>query len=237
MQSGWAEPVKWDDRKEISRTKDGLLFLSTGILLASIPFPLIEGIGSLLAIIGVLLIILCREAFGQKHSRNVLLSLIIYIAGVAITAAVTLDFASKIVSQLVAGASKNSVNAALSSSFLELLIGTFIGAAVAGFSQVLLSYGIQNRRGRRLLWIAYVATLAVGAVVFVLVWPQITSVVDQAFASGTYISGPVEDLQTFATNIMLLNIIPATIFALAYYSAVIRIRIGESALPSGRGKR
>ncbi len=50
------------------------------------PVPIITFIGGILALIGAILVILGRKAFGSDHSRNAIWSIIIYIVGLAIIA-------------------------------------------------------------------------------------------------------------------------------------------------------
>ncbi len=226
--STWREPVHWDDRKEVSRTKDGLLFLSLGSIVASIPFLGIGLIGEIIAVIGALLVVFGREAFGEKHSKYVLFSIVIYLVAFLTAAIFTVGFAGSLVSTTASTTSNNALRASLSNYFNQFLIGSLIASVLSGIGQVLFTYGIQNRRGRVFLWTGYASTLAVGIIVLVVIMPQISTALAQAFSSGTYDSGPLLALQSQTDAFRLLSMIPGFIFALAYYSALVRIRIGES---------
>src|SRR5213592_907352 len=65
-------PSAWDAerRKQIDRTKTGVLLLLIGTLIGWL--PIIGVLGGLLVLIGAILVILGRKAFGAAHSRNVL---------------------------------------------------------------------------------------------------------------------------------------------------------------------
>ncbi len=87
--------MHWDDKKEVSRTKDGLLFLSLGAIVGSVPLLGIGFVGEIIAVIGAILPILGREAFGEKHSKYVLVSTVIYLVGFLITAIFALAFTAQ----------------------------------------------------------------------------------------------------------------------------------------------
>src|SRR5881396_2304635 len=57
-------------------TDRGLLLLAMGLLLG--PIPVIGLLGLVLAFVGAILIIIGREAFGERHSRYVLLAAAVY---------------------------------------------------------------------------------------------------------------------------------------------------------------
>ena len=61
------DDVNYHKRREIDRTKTGLLLLIVGLLVGPVPF--IGIIGGILEIIGAILVILGRNAFGKPHSN------------------------------------------------------------------------------------------------------------------------------------------------------------------------
>lgn len=72
-------PWEYERKKQIDRTKTGILLLLIGTLIG---WLLIIGvIGSLLILIGAILVILGRRAFGPSHSRNVILSIVLFFVG------------------------------------------------------------------------------------------------------------------------------------------------------------
>jgi hypothetical protein len=85
--------------------------LLVGSLIDWIPF--IGGLGTLCIIIGVILVILGRKAFGSEHRRNVVISILLYIVGlVVIFAAVVVVFVTA-VTGLPQGATRQQIAAAL----------------------------------------------------------------------------------------------------------------------------
>jgi len=85
----------------IGRTKNGLLLLAVSGLLG--PFPILNYLGGILAIVGAVLMILGRGAFGDAHSRNVVLSVVIYIVGLVILFIIGASFALSIASIELSG--------------------------------------------------------------------------------------------------------------------------------------
>src|SRR2546426_7874767 len=77
-------PSAWDAerRKQIDRTKTGLLLLLIGGLISWI--PIIGVFGALLLLIGAILVILRRKAFGSTHARNVVIAIVLYFVGVLV---------------------------------------------------------------------------------------------------------------------------------------------------------
>jgi len=220
---------KWDrDYQEmtaIGRTKNGLLLLAVSGLLA--PIPILNYIGGLLAIVGAVLMILGRGAFGDAHSRNVVLSVFIYIIGLVIVFIVAVSFALTISSIELSGASGASAAAAISSSFNDLLTGAIVVGAVLGFAIVLFTYAIQSRTGRILLLAGYVSSLLIALLVFSIIGPQLSTVVSNSIASRSVDRSGIDALQSGIQFLGLLNFIPGIIYAVAYYLLWERIDMGD----------
>ncbi len=71
------------------------------------PVPIITFIGGILSLIGAILVILGRKAFGPEHSRNAIWSIIIYIVGFVIIIIGLIAFAFAIISATIASRSGN----------------------------------------------------------------------------------------------------------------------------------
>jgi hypothetical protein len=215
---------------DISRTTTGLLLLIVGTLLG--PLPYANLVGGILAIVGAILVIVGRKAFGPAHSRNTIWSIIIFCVGLAIVFVSSVVFFLAVTSAAFANATGNALNPAslsqtLSSSFNTLLIGAAIGGAILGIAQVLFTYAIQNQNGKILLWCGYVASLAVIVVEFIIIGPLIANAASQSFTGTTYNPAPFNSLQTELGLLRLLGFIPAALFASALYLAWSRIGKGE----------
>jgi hypothetical protein len=222
---------------DISRTKTGLLLLIIGILLG--PLPYVNFVGGILAIVGAILVIVGRKAFGPTHSRNTIWSIVIYCVGIAIVVVGSVAFFFAVVSASISSASGGTANSttvaqSLSSSFDILLIGAAVGGAVIGLANILFTYAIQNRRGRVFLWGGYAAGLAVSIVEFMIIAPLISNAASQAFTGTTYNPAPFSALQAQQQVLSLLGFIPAILYATAIYIAWSRIGKGE--IPPATGQ-
>ncbi len=219
-----------DRTQGISRTKTGLLLLIIGLLVGPIPF--VGVIGSILDLIGAILVIIGRRPFGPEHSRNTIWSVIIYVVGIAVVIIGSFAFTLSVVSASINGSAngtfnQNAIGQALASSFNVLLIAAAIGGAIIGIANVLFTYAIQNRDGRIILWSAYVAGLAVSVITILVISPLITSAFQQAVSGGRYNPAPISALQFQESVVGLLGYIPALLYALALYSVVSRINRRE----------
>jgi len=193
---------------KIDNTKTGLLLLVIGLAISWIPF--IGAIGGLVALIGALLVILGREAFGSEHARNTILALVFFFVGIGVTVAgaLALFFA--------AFSYRTGPSSLVQPTFAWLGVITIIGGGVTGISEVLLTYALQLSTGRILLWTAYATSIAISIVNLLFIVP---------FFTGT-------GLLVFPTVFLtiFLGIIPALLYAAAYYLA--RQRIVRREIPS-----
>jgi ribosomal protein L37E len=209
----------------IGRTKNGLLLLAVSGLLA--PIPILNYIGGILAIVGAVLMILGRGAFGDAHSRNVVLSVVIYIVGLVILFIEGVSFALSISSIELSGASGASAAAAISSSFNDLLTGAIVVGAILGVATILFTYAIQSQTGRILLLAGYVSSLLIGILVFSIIGPQLSTVVSNSIATRSVDRSGIDALQSDIQLLRFLNFIPGIIYAVAYYRLWERIDMGD----------
>src|SRR6266568_3040057 len=147
--SSWLLGTPSSDR--VDNTRTGLLLLIIGLAISWIPF--IGAIGGLVALIGALLVILGREAFGREHARNAILALIVFFVGIGVT---TVGF---VVLFFAAFSYRASPGTLVQPSFAWLGVITIIGGGVTGISEVLLTYALQLSNGRIILWTAYAASI------------------------------------------------------------------------------
>ena len=222
-------PSPWDAerRKQIDRTKTGVLLLLIGTLIGWLPF--IGIIGFILVFVGAILVILGRKAFGPSHSRNVILSIVLVILGIIITvvAGIVLVFAT--VSSIIPGSTPTP--AAITSTFNNFLIILVIGTIVTGLASVFFTYAIQNQTGRMLLLGGYAANIVLQIAIFVVLSQAVGTFVDAMFPGGTYSPGAAgiaaADFAARVQTLGYLSAIPALIYAGAYYLVWNRINKGE----------
>jgi hypothetical protein len=199
------------------RTKSGLALIMAGIILA--PIPVAMYIGFILGIIGVIQLIFGREPFDQPHTNYIILSIIIWIVGSAISLAGAFSFRFDLASWVGQPA------AVVTLAYDDLLISTLIGGAIVGISYVLLTYALQTSKGRLMLYVAYATSLGVGILVAFIISSQLPSAEAQLYSGGG--GSALTALQAESQLLGLLGLIPSAIFVIAYYQAYRRIDRGE----------
>jgi len=197
-------PSAWDvgRRKQIDRTKTGLLLLLIGGLISWIPI-----------------------------ARNVVLAIVLFFVGIIIGVIAGVLFGVAVFST-VASQNPSTAASALASAFGTLLVGAIIAAAVSGIASVLFTYALQKQTGRMLLWAGYAANLAISIAIYVIIAPLISDAVNQAVSGGTYNPAPVVALQGQLSALGYLSVIPALLFAAATYLAWARVSHGEIPAPT-----
>jgi hypothetical protein len=196
-----------ENATRINRTKTGLMLLVVGFFMEWIPIA--NFIGALLEIIGAIMVILGRHAFGHYHARNVLWAIIVYIVGIVstIVAVVAIVF-STIATNLgnlnsTRTTTPTFITGFSSSNFTLALV---VGIAIAQVSYVLLTYALQRQTGRILLWAAYVAGV-------------LAIIVNLYIFNDDIFLGP------------LPSVAPGILYGYAYYLARSRIVHGEIPQP------
>ncbi len=224
----YPSPTDYERTKQVDRTKTGVLLLMIGALIGWLPFG-IGLIGGLLALIGAILVILGRKAFGEKHSRDVVVAVVVFIIGIVASIVVGVVFAFSILPSAFTGAVPSA--ATLQGAVDTLLIGGIVAAAIGGVAQVLFTYEIQDQLGRYLLFAGFGASLALQVVIYFLIAPLIDAAIASALSGGTLNSTPLLNLQSQANNYALLGAIADLLWAGAYYLVWSRINRGEIPKP------
>jgi len=225
-------------RRQIDRTKSGVLALLVGALLSWIPLTLVRAIGGLLTLIGAILVILGRKAFGTAHRRSVLVSIVLFCVGLAIAVigAVLILVVAVGEVQMNPGMSEAQLGVLLGNAFTNLLIIAAAGSFVGGFASVFFTYALQRTEGRVVLWAAYGATVGVQIAILVVTLPLVPTLAAQVaheiVTTGTVDSAEISDAVDGASAwLPLLNVVPALLSAAANYLAWRRIDRGETPVP------
>jgi MFS family permease len=213
--------VDYERNRQVDRTKTGALLLLIGTLLSWI--PLIQFVGYLLIFIGVILVILGRKAFGPAHSRNVVVSIVLFIVGILVVIGVAVFAALSNLSGVIGpGGTVNVTPAFLASVANAGLLAGIVAAFILGIAELLFTYGLQAQTGRILLWAAYGANIALSVTLYLALSPLFNGVITAADYDSALLTQ-----ETYA----LLNVIPAMLFAGADYLAWSRINRREIPAP------
>ncbi len=229
-------PPPWEAerRKQIDRTKAGILLLLIGALLSWIPY--IGGIGGLFTLLGAILVIIGRKAFGTTHRRNVVVSIILFCAGIAVALVGAFAVVFVAVEGVTPGVTEAQLTALLVDAFTNLLIIVAAGTFIAGLASVFFTYALQKTEGHVVLWAAYGATVGVQIAILVATLPLVPAIAAQV-AHQIVTTGTVDSAELSAaisgasTGLSLLNAIPALLYAAASYLAWTRINKGEIPAP------
>ncbi len=200
------------------------MLLTVGVVLG--PLPFINYLGAILAIIGAVLVILGREAFGKPHSTYAIWSIGIYIAGIVIGIVVAVVFVFELIAAAIASPSGPRTEAIMS-AFNGLLIGIIVGTAISGIAYILLTYALQQQTGRVLLFAAYALSLTISILNLLLIGPLVSQAVADAVSGGVFNPAPIQELQNQMQLLGLLGLIPSSMYGLAYYLAWSRINKSE----------
>jgi MFS family permease len=221
---GYWDPAESARRTNIDRTKTGLLLVIVGILLGPVPYAMYVGL--ILAIVGVIFVLIGRNPFGSSHSNYTVFSVVIYCVGIGITFVAGFLFGLSFVTAALSGGGQTAIDQALVSAFNDLIIGVLVGGAVVGIAYVIFTYALQDSTGRVLLYTAFATQVTISALVAYIISPQVAGAVAQSFSGGTFNPYPLSVLQAQLQFLQLLSLIPAVIFAIAYYRAYSRIKRG-----------
>ncbi len=222
-------PSAWDAerRKQIDRTKTGILLLLVGALIGWLPY--IGVLGAILGLVGAILVILGRKAFGAAHSRNVIVSILLVILGIIIVGVATVVLVFGTAASIIPGNPPSQ--AAITSTFNNFLGILIVGVIVTGLATVFFTFAIQDQMGRMLLLGGYVVNIVIQIATFVILSQAIGAIVAAMFPGGTY--NPAQAaiaLADFSARVQTLGYlaaIPALIYAGAYYLVWNRINKGE----------
>ncbi len=223
-------PLEAERRKQINRTKTGVLILLIGSLIGWI--PIIGALGGLLTLIGAILVILGRKAFGNIHRRNVVISIVLFFVGLVIIIVGAVLAIVTAFSGLSSSMTEAELTAALQSAFRNVLLIAAVGALVSGLASVFFTYALQKREGQIVLWAAYAATIGIEVAVILVALPVLdaaaATIAHQIVTSGFINSVEISNAVSGATSgLELLNVIPGLLYAAANYLAWSRISRGE----------
>src|SRR2546427_10291171 len=127
-------PSAWDAerRKQIDRTKTGVLLLLIGTLLQWL--PLISIIGVILLLVGAILVILGRKAFGPAHARKVMISILLFFIGVIIAVVAGIILAGALPSGFFGGTPSPAVEPSAPDNYLLVaMVAAIVGAPASVF--------------------------------------------------------------------------------------------------------
>ena len=169
-----------------------------------------------------------RKAFGDVHARNVIVSLVLFIVGIAAAIFAFIAFFSAIIVGAIAGITGTQPTL---ESIRNAVTGYYVSAiavsAVLGIAEVLFIYALQNPQGKLLLWGAFAVSIVLQISIYVVISGGLAAALAEAFATTTPNVAPISALMNQTSWLSYLSVIPAALFAAADYIVWSRINRGE----------
>lgn len=210
--------------RDADRTLTGLMLMIVGFGLVWIPE--VGAIGSLLLLIGVVIVWMGRRAFGEAHALYATAGAVLVILALLVGIVLAIWFVAAVVSAATSGASLPALGSVLHSDLEVLFVAGWAGGLLGLLGYVLLPYSIADRSARLLLWGAFGLSIVISAVDYSLLWPQISTAISQATSGSTINVGPVQALDTRSALYGAAQIVPDLLFLWAYYRvrSIARVR-------------
>jgi hypothetical protein len=202
--------------KAQGRTSTGLLLMVLGLVIAAIPF--VGGIGGIILLIGVILTYLGASAYGMAHRRFVKWSIILWILIAIITVIAAVGTLFQLFAARLAGATRED----LIPLWTTFVVAVAVGAAAFSVPYFLITYQLQDRKGRAVLWGALaIHVVAVSAYAWLL-----SGLLD---ALLTAVETQAQDPTFLLGNPSLQGVLAVSnvVWAAAYYLAYRRVTLGK----------
>ena len=185
-----------------SYTKIGLLLLILGGILGiisniafslagniAITLSVLGGIGGLCSFIGIILLILGRKEFGEKHRKFVVYALILFILSIIIPSIIIAAVTFSYVSQGITGG--------VDVNFMQNIFFIIPFAAIlGGLAYVLLLYNLENGIGRRILFAAFAVTIITSIIISL----NIGSAFEETIGSIDFETASQQDISEVTTE-------------------------------------
>jgi hypothetical protein len=222
-------------QKQVDRTRTGILILLIGALISAI--PVVGGFGVIFTLIGAILVILGRKAFGVAHRRNVLISIAVFCLGIAIFIVGTFVTVAMAATSLRSSMPEAQLAATVLTLLTNILIVLAVGLLIVGLASLFFTYALQKREGKLILFGAYGATVAIRLTILLVALPLLpplaAAIAHAIVTSGTVDSTSISNSASSATqSLELLNVIPSLLYAAANYLVWSRIKRGEIPPPA-----
>ena len=215
---GYADFGLIEKRKQVDRTKTGLLLLVVGFLLGWV--PVVSGIGGILAFIGAILVIMGRKAFGDRHANLVIIAVVVYVVSFVLLVVVIAWFAITTFQAAIQGDPRRFLGV-----FWPFVGGLIAASAIGAFGQVLFVHELEKPLGRWLLYGGLIAAVVIPIGAVAVLAPSLNAILD-GIATGA-ISSPNDPRLLALDNIKglltLVSVGPSVLFAIAYFLAWQRI--------------
>ena len=194
-------------------TKDLTSTMIIGIL------GLASFVGAILILIGAILFLMGRKEFGEKHQKNVMNAVILFIIYIIIVIIFTIVVSFMVYSAVTTGSSYG----AMTSSFTMLIVIT--GAVLGGLIYYFGLIELENDIGAKFLFAGIISSITISIITSFYLGNMLGDVFGSIPTAGSNYSS-----FAFSQNfgiISLLGIIPNILFIYSFYIPYKRIKDGE----------
>lgn len=213
-------------RPETPSTQTGLLLMIIGFALGWIPYVSI--VAAIIALVGLVFLWIGRGEFGAAHRRDVHLGIALVVLAFLVELVGALAFVGAVVSAASApDQTVSGVGASFRADLAGLFVTTVVVAALGTVGYASLPYSLADRTSQGLLWTAPVVAVALSSVAVAILWPELSSAIAAATSGSSINTGPILALDTKATLLGALQIVPNMMFLTAYYRVRNRLVAGR----------
>jgi hypothetical protein len=214
--------------RDVERTRTGLLLMAIGFGLGWIPYVSI--VGGLLAFIGIIFFWIGRRGFGSRHHEYVLAGCLCVLVALLVAFAAGIWIAASVASAVApAGQSLQGLGNAIRNALEGFIVAAVVAGVLGSLGYLLLPYALADRTSRALLWGGSALSITISALLYAVLWPQLSSAIGQATSGTTFNAAPVQDLELRETLFGALQFFPDMMFLVAY----LRVRRRAANEPPG----
>lgn len=221
--------------RDRERTELGLLLLAVGVALLWIPY--VDTVGSIVMLVGLILVFLGRRGYTKAHWRSVNVAGGLLVAGFVGTLAATVATFATVAATPNPGETAAQIAATLRSELVTLaVVGAVLGVVVS-LGELLLVYQLADATTRALLWAAVVLGVVVSTFVQVYTLPVLESAITQGFSGTVPDYGPVVAAENTVRLWQMLGAGPSLLLAYCFYRVrklqrAARTAVAPAALPA-----
>ena len=194
-----------------------------GVLISAVPF--VSLVGFILLVIGVLLLLSGSRTFGARHRQLVTWSILLYTL-IAIATAISFFF---LILQAALALTTPSPQGAIETVWRSALVALGIGLGALTLPFFLITWDLQDGRGRRFLWLALAIDLGGTAALVWYLFPFAGILI-------AAIEGDINQLLALASSPLLLAFpLRSLAWAYPYFLAHRRVSTSRNASPAMMG--
>ena len=195
------------------------LFLLTDNLpgiLALILVAILGGIGGLLTLIGLILIVIGRREYGEKHSKFAIYAAVIFVLSIVIAAVFS------IMISMINFISNSPTNTNI------ILLQTPITSTIGGLVYLFLLYELEDKNGKIVLFLAFIATIIASILITVDVMSLYEELMSSIAAGETSLTNTFNYISKISRT-GIYGIISSGLLLIALILPYNRIKSGELA--------